>query len=71
MVAAEKAAAPAGAYTPKFFSPHQYKMLKTLCQTIIPADADSGGAIEGGAPEFIDPHHQRKPWTTSEFLAEG
>jgi hypothetical protein len=25
-----------------------------LCQTIIPGDADSGGAIEAGAPEFID-----------------
>src|SRR5260370_1738354 len=54
MVAAEKAAAPAKAYTPKFFSPHDYKTLQTLCQTIIPADADSGGAIEAGAPEFID-----------------
>jgi gluconate 2-dehydrogenase gamma chain len=54
MVAAEKAAAPAGAYTPKFFSPHDYKTLQTLCQTIIPGDADSGGAIEAGAPEFID-----------------
>ena len=54
MVAAEKAAAPAGAYTPKFFSPHEYKTLQALCQTIIPADADSGGAIEAGAPEFID-----------------
>jgi hypothetical protein len=54
MVAAEKAAAPAGAYSPKFFSPHDYKTLQTLCQTIIPADADSGGAIEAGAPEFID-----------------
>jgi hypothetical protein len=54
MVAAEKAAAPAGAYAPKFFSPHDYKTLQTLCQTIIPADADSGGAIEAGAPEFID-----------------
>lgn len=42
------------AYTPKFFDPHQYKTLQALCQTIIPADADSGGAIEGGAPEFID-----------------
>jgi gluconate 2-dehydrogenase gamma chain len=28
--------------------------LQALCQTIIPADADSGGAIEAGAPEFID-----------------
>jgi gluconate 2-dehydrogenase gamma chain len=54
MVAAEKAAAPAGAYTPKFFSGRDYKTLQALCQTIIPADADSGGAIEAGAPEFID-----------------
>jgi len=54
MVATEKAASPSGAYAPKFFSAQQYKMLTTLCQTIIPADADSGGAIEGGAPEFID-----------------
>ena|SRR5437870_1002780 len=54
MIAAEKAAAPAKNYAPKFFSPHEYKALQTLCQTIIPADADSGGAIEAGAPEFID-----------------
>ena len=54
MVAAEKAAAPAGAYTPKFFQARQYKTLQALCQTIIPSDADSGGAMEAGAPEFID-----------------
>jgi gluconate 2-dehydrogenase gamma chain len=54
MIAAEKAAASGKAYTPKFFSAHDYKTLQTLCQTIIPADADSGGAIEAGAPEFID-----------------
>lgn len=53
MIAAEKAAA-RGGYKPKFFSAHQYKTLSTLCQTIIPADADSGGAIEAEAPEFID-----------------
>jgi gluconate 2-dehydrogenase gamma chain len=52
MVAAEKAATKV--YAPKFFSAHEYKTLQTLCQTIIPADADSGGAIEAGAPEFID-----------------
>src|SRR6266550_4654396 len=54
MIAAEKAATPAKGYTPKFFRPHDYKTLQTLCQTIFPADADSGGAIEAGAPEFID-----------------
>jgi len=54
MVAAEMAQAPGGAYTPKFFSSAQYKTLQTLCQTIFPADEDSGGAVEAGAPEFID-----------------
>ncbi|MGH9529430.1 MAG: gluconate 2-dehydrogenase subunit 3 family protein [Terriglobales bacterium] len=54
MVASEKAASPGGAYIPKFFPAQQYKLLSTLCQTIIPADADSGGAIEAGSPEFID-----------------
>ena len=53
MVAAEKAAT-AGVYAPKFFSPQQYKKLQALCQAIIPADIDSGGAKEAGAPEFID-----------------
>jgi hypothetical protein len=41
-------------YVAKFFPPHQYKTLRMLCETILPADADSGGAIEAGAPEFID-----------------
>ena len=52
MVTAEKSAAKT--YTPKFFSAHDYKTLQALCQTIIPADAETGGAIEAGAPEFID-----------------
>jgi len=54
MVRQEKAASPSGAYAPKFFTEHQFKTLKALCQTIIPADEKFGGAVEGGAPEFID-----------------
>ncbi len=54
MVSAEKAAAEDQAYAPKFFSAHAYKTLQVLCQTIIPSDADAKGAIEAGAPEFID-----------------
>lgn len=50
----EKAASPAGKYTPKYFSAHQYEMLTNLCDTIIPKDEKSGGAVEAGAPEFID-----------------
>jgi gluconate 2-dehydrogenase gamma chain len=54
MIEAEKASGKAGNYTPKFFEPHPYETLKALCETILPGDSDSGGAIEAGAPEFID-----------------
>jgi gluconate 2-dehydrogenase gamma chain len=64
MVATEKAVSKGGVYAPKYFQPAQYKTLQSLCETIFPADADCGGAIEAGAPEFIDlltsenPHYQ-------------
>jgi gluconate 2-dehydrogenase gamma chain len=54
MVKQEKAQTPAGEYKPKFFPPHQYATLRSLCDAIIPADEKSGGAIQAGAPEFID-----------------
>jgi gluconate 2-dehydrogenase gamma chain len=54
MVKAEKAASPTQTYAPKFFSALAYKTLQRLCQTIIPADDEAKGAIEAGAPEFID-----------------
>jgi hypothetical protein len=50
----EKAASPAGKYTPKYFSAHQYETLNSLCDAIIPKDDHSGGAVEAGAPDFID-----------------
>jgi len=50
----EKAAAPAGKYAPKYFTAKQYETLTSLCDTIIPKDERSGGAVEAGAPEFID-----------------
>jgi gluconate 2-dehydrogenase gamma chain len=52
MVRAE--GAPNGSYQPKFFTIDQYKTLQALCGTIIPSDTQSGGALEAGAPEFID-----------------
>jgi gluconate 2-dehydrogenase gamma chain len=54
MVSAEKSASSSGGYTPKFFSAHQYQALRALCQAIIPPGSGGGGAIEAGAPEFID-----------------
>lgn len=54
MVHAEKAASPSGQYTPKYFTPKQYATITSLCDSIIPKDETSGGALEAGAPEFID-----------------
>jgi gluconate 2-dehydrogenase gamma chain len=50
----EKAASPAGKYAAKYFLAHQYEALTSLCDAIIPKDDHSGGAVEAGAPEFID-----------------
>jgi hypothetical protein len=54
LVRTEKGTAPAAKYAPKYFSAHQYATLTFLCDAIIPKDEHSGGAVEGGAPEFID-----------------
>ena len=54
MVHKEKAAAPAGKYSPKYFSAPHYATLIALCDFILPKDEKSGGAVEAGAPEFID-----------------
>jgi len=54
LVQREKAASPAGKYAPKYFSAHQYQTLTSVCDTILPKDERSGGAVEAGAPEFID-----------------
>ncbi len=66
VIEVQKAATASGQYAPRYFEPHQYKTLQLLCETILPADAESGGAVEAGAPEFIDlltsenPEYQRK-----------
>ena len=52
LISAEKAATQT--YTPKFFSAHAYRTLQSLCNTIIPPDAECKGAVEAGAAEFID-----------------
>jgi gluconate 2-dehydrogenase gamma chain len=54
LVRKEKAAAPAGKYTPKYFTAKQYDAILSLCDAIIPKDEKSAGALEAGAPEFID-----------------
>src|SRR6202022_649755 len=50
----DKKTSASGKYEPKFFSAHAYETVVALCDTIIPKDEHSGGAVEAGAPEFID-----------------
>ena len=41
-------------YESKAFLDHEWKLLRLLAETIIPADDVSGSALDAGAPEFID-----------------
>jgi gluconate 2-dehydrogenase gamma chain len=43
-----------GEYKPKVFSAHEYATLRRLAELIMPPDEHSKGALEAGAPEFID-----------------
>jgi gluconate 2-dehydrogenase gamma chain len=52
---ARQGAAQAGtAYTPKFFTAHEYETVKILSDLIMPADDRSGSATAAGVPEFMD-----------------
>ena len=43
-----------GNYQPKLFTPHEYQTIQRLADLIIPADEVSKGALDAGAPEYID-----------------
>lgn len=48
-------------YQPRYFSSDQYAVIAQVCERIIPHEETSPGAIETGAPYFIDTlcHYQR------------
>jgi len=52
--AAEDAKTTGGVYKPKGLNAHEYKTVTRLADLIIPADDVSKGAVEAGAPQFID-----------------
>ncbi len=43
-----------GEYTPQCFNGGEYQTLQRLSELLIPADDQSGSALDAGAPEFID-----------------
>jgi gluconate 2-dehydrogenase gamma chain len=42
------------AFTPAFFTPHEYSTVRMLAELVIPRDGRSGGALDAGVPEFMD-----------------
>jgi gluconate 2-dehydrogenase gamma chain len=52
--AAQSAAKAGTPFTPKFFTPHEWKTVRVLVDIIIPKDARSGSATDAGVPEFMD-----------------
>jgi hypothetical protein len=53
-IAADDATTAGGVYKPKLFNAHEWATLRRLCDLIFPADDKSKGALDAGAPEFID-----------------
>ena len=51
---ATKAAALGKAYTPKFFTAHDWQSVRVLSDLVIPKDERSGSATDALVPEFID-----------------
>lgn len=52
--ARDKAAKSQQAYTPQFFTPHEWATVKILSDLIIPRDQRSGSASDAGVAEFMD-----------------
>ncbi|MGH7567684.1 MAG: gluconate 2-dehydrogenase subunit 3 family protein [Gemmatimonadales bacterium] len=52
--AAREAAGAGQAYSPRFFTAHEWETVRTLVDLIIPKDERSGSATDAGVPEFMD-----------------
>jgi len=53
-LAAERALRSGAPFTPKFFTPHEWRTVRVLADHIIPRDERSGSATDAGVPEFMD-----------------
>lgn len=54
VAAAQAARATMQPFVPKFFTEHEYTLVRTLVDIIIPKDERSGSATDVGVPEFMD-----------------
>jgi gluconate 2-dehydrogenase gamma chain len=51
---ARQAAQAGTAFTPQFFTAHEYETVRLLVDLIIPRDERSGSATDAGVPQFMD-----------------
>ena len=56
---------------PRFFTAEEYDLIDALCETILPADAESGGARDAGVRYFIDTVVFHGPNAVKEFWRTG
>jgi hypothetical protein len=71
-IAAVSAGQRAGAaQAPRFFSETEYQFLESLCEAILPADEEGGGAIEAGVPRYIDTLVFHAEAATKDFWRSG
>ncbi|QCR38343.1 gluconate 2-dehydrogenase subunit 3 family protein [Nissabacter sp. SGAir0207] len=61
----------ARAYTPTFFTPEEYAFVSAAAARLIPADERGPGAVEAGAPEFIDRQMNTPYATGSNWYMQG
>jgi gluconate 2-dehydrogenase gamma chain len=61
----------AAAYKPRFFTADEYALLDALCETIIPADAEGGGAHDAGVAFYIDTRILHSEESRQEFWRGG
>src|SRR5207247_3197757 len=43
-----------GTFAPKFFTHHEWQLVRTLADYVIPRDARSGSATDARVPEYMD-----------------
>jgi gluconate 2-dehydrogenase gamma chain len=51
---AEEALQQGRPFRPAFYTPEEWRLVRTLADIIIPRDARSGSATDAGVPEFLD-----------------
>jgi gluconate 2-dehydrogenase gamma chain len=58
-------------YSPRFFTTDEYHLIDILCETILPADAEVGGAHDAGVAYYIDTNILHSDKRVQEFWRRG